>query len=431
MIRFHETIKTAYQILSSRLNSDQFRAIAVRDLQGCVSIIMDDDQFPDSAIAAGIAAQLHSKLGRYSAGPDEIFLRESNLLDPTDIVGSEDLVDLPAYPGLRLLDRLLTNQDWIRKPLQNKPPIPTIVAFSIKGGVGRSTALAVLAWQLARNGRRVVVVDLDLESPGVASIFLENYPEYGLVDWLVDRAGPEPDPRLLQECLMRAPISDECNASIRILPAAGEKTQDYIAQLSRCYLHSFTEEGADYGFAEKLRDLLGSIANLADEKPDVILIDSRAGLHDIGAAAVTRLAAEVLFFGRDERQSWQAYGRLFQTLQVARSIQWGMPDEDLRWRLKMIAAQVRDRSEGAKQTWISNSYSEWLNLYDDESKGDEASSFGPDESVAPHFPAFIYYGDAATDLNLANKDRRPVWESIQPLFDEFLTVSINRLFESI
>ena len=46
--------------------------------------------------------------------------------------------------------------------------------YSVKGGVGRTTTAAVLAWQLAHNGQRVLVVDLDLESPGLSSAMLSH-----------------------------------------------------------------------------------------------------------------------------------------------------------------------------------------------------------------------------------------------------------------
>ena len=52
------------------------------------------------------------------------------------------------------------------------PPLPietrVFTFYSFKGGVGRSMALVNSAAQLARAGRRVLVIDLDLEAPGVS-----------------------------------------------------------------------------------------------------------------------------------------------------------------------------------------------------------------------------------------------------------------------
>ena len=77
---------------------------------------------------------------------------------------------------LRILGRHLTKSGWFEAPAE--PPWklrtehePAIVLFySFKGGVGRSTALAATASRLASNGDRVVVLDADLDAPGVASM---------------------------------------------------------------------------------------------------------------------------------------------------------------------------------------------------------------------------------------------------------------------
>lgn len=69
-------------------------------------------------------------------------------------------------------------------------PTRTLVTFySYKGGVGRSLALANVAWRLAdRHGLRVLVVDWDLEAPGLHHYFkiqtedLRSRP--GVIDFL-------------------------------------------------------------------------------------------------------------------------------------------------------------------------------------------------------------------------------------------------------
>src|SRR5215471_5063825 len=46
-----------------------------------------------------------------------------------------------------------------------------ITFYSYKGGTGRSMALANIAWILASNRRRVLVLDWDLEAPGLHRYF--------------------------------------------------------------------------------------------------------------------------------------------------------------------------------------------------------------------------------------------------------------------
>ena len=91
-------------------------------------------------------------------------------------------------------------RDWIpRDSGGEKNNLPTIAFFGAKGGVGRSTALSVVARRLAEKGERVMVLDLDLESPGVSSLLLplEARTRFGVVDWLVESGVGQADGDLL------------------------------------------------------------------------------------------------------------------------------------------------------------------------------------------------------------------------------------------
>ncbi|MBK6725901.1 MAG: AAA family ATPase [Xanthomonadales bacterium] len=71
-----------------------------------------------------------------------------------------------------LLDRQVTGQDWLRPATETDSHPHRVVFFGLKGGVGRSTALCMVAWGLARQGKRVLLVDFDLESPGLSGLVL-------------------------------------------------------------------------------------------------------------------------------------------------------------------------------------------------------------------------------------------------------------------
>jgi MinD-like ATPase involved in chromosome partitioning or flagellar assembly len=60
------------------------------------------------------------------------------------------------------------------RPAQPSEPVSlgrVITFYSYKGGTGRSMALANVAWMLALNGKRVLVIDWDLEAPGLHRYF--------------------------------------------------------------------------------------------------------------------------------------------------------------------------------------------------------------------------------------------------------------------
>src|SRR5205814_9274585 len=59
-----------------------------------------------------------------------------------------------------------------RDPAGHRRVIFTL--YSYKGGVGRSLALAHLAYEFARRGLRVLAVDFDLEAPGLERYCFEG-----------------------------------------------------------------------------------------------------------------------------------------------------------------------------------------------------------------------------------------------------------------
>ena len=61
-----------------------------------------------------------------------------------------------------------------------------VTFYSYKGGVGRTSALMNCAYRLAEMGKRVFVLDFDLEAPGVDSFELSqsNASRPGLVEYI-------------------------------------------------------------------------------------------------------------------------------------------------------------------------------------------------------------------------------------------------------
>jgi hypothetical protein len=277
------------------------------------------------------------------------------------------------------------------------------------------------------------VVDLDLEAPGIGSMLLDELPNYGAVDWLTEFLVGEPDSSLIPDMVQLAGLSDGLDGSVRVVPAYGNRTEDYVVKLGRIYTPTATAAGELVGLGARLSKLLSALSNL-NEAPNAILLDARAGLQDIGASAVTQLGAEVLVFARDDQQTWDAYRRLFQHLSHSRGITWGMPDNDLRWRLKMVGAQL-DATETAVDKYIGSSYTTWLNLYDDEALSGSASErpqlFDRGDEGAPHYPLVTYFDSRLRGASLVARESRPPWEIIEASFGHFLKGAENRLFESV
>ncbi len=158
--------------------------------------------------------------------------------------------------------------------------VPPIVAtfYSLRGGVGRSTALAYTAYLLADRKKKVVCVDLDLEAPGLAALFgkeSEVESEQGVVKLLIDlEQGAQPD---VSKHLIRVSEAHD----LYCLPA-GIPDADYARRLALLDPEAWYREERN-----PLRDLLDLLAKGLPFTPDVILLDSRTG--------ITRLSAPLLF----------------------------------------------------------------------------------------------------------------------------------------
>jgi cellulose biosynthesis protein BcsQ len=183
---------------------------------------------------------------------------------------------------------------------------------------------------LAKHGKRVLVLDLDLESPGIGQTLLpeSKMPDFGIIDWLIEEAVDQADDSLLSEMVGTSPLMSSGIGEIRIVPAFGAQEKDYIAKLSRAYM---ALSNAD--FAQRLSRMLQVLEK--QEKPDIVLLDSRAGMHDIAAITITRLNAYALLFAINTPQTWRAYRLLFQHWQ-----KWHSNLEPFRDNLKIVAGMV-------------------------------------------------------------------------------------------
>lgn len=212
---------------------------------------------------------------------------------------------------MRLVDRRVIGRDWQTRPAPGwEPPAPARVVFaSLKGGVGRSTALAVLASDLANDGKNVLVIDLDLEAPGIGAMLVSSKtrPRYGVLDWMVEANLQDLDDEFLTQMVAPSDISGG-RGVIDVVPAVGSSSDEHphnvLSKLARAYLED-ARAGEDATFLTKVSKLIDALSSRRTY--DAILIDARAGLHETTAASVLGLGADVLFFGMNSAQTFESY----------------------------------------------------------------------------------------------------------------------------
>jgi cellulose biosynthesis protein BcsQ len=335
-LRFNDALEAAKQWIESNPSYFDNQSVVIRDLFGRVRIALQVDR-ADFKLPQEQTTLLNEKLGRFSPGLDNLFLFRDELFAPNEVFESPDLQTLSPtlFPKLQILDRQIIGADWLRAPFaEGSKPLARVAFFGFKGGAGRSTALYLFARHMARQGKRVLAIDLDLESPGIGNLLLapEQYPQFGVVDWFVEEAVGQADDTLAKEMLATCRLAEEVSGSIQVVPAHGASEPNYMAKLSRAYLplHAGIQTR---DFATRLHDMIVTMEKEANA--DIILLDCRAGLHDLAAIALARLNATALLFAVSSSQAWQGYALLFQ--------HWQKHHEVLgrfRENLKMVDALV-------------------------------------------------------------------------------------------
>jgi cellulose biosynthesis protein BcsQ len=199
------------------------------------------------------------------------------------------------------------------------PERPAVAFYGFRGGSGRTTALAHVAAKLAARGRSVVVLDLDLEAPGVSAVF-DAQPSEGTgalaLLRIAETAQSATDDRLRIAPHLAA--SGAGLSAVRVIPAGelGPKYYSDLDLLSPALWHVM--EGPS-----PLRLLLDRIR--AELTPDVILIDCRTGLAALSAAALFHEADVVVACFSATRQSHRGAEEVIKALAAAQSRRDGRP----------------------------------------------------------------------------------------------------------
>ncbi|MFT3769330.1 MAG: AAA family ATPase [Minicystis sp.] len=178
----------------------------------------------------------------------------------------------------------------------------TAAFYSYKGGVGRSLFVANLSLFLARfAAKKVLTVDLDLEAPGLHYKYEETgvkVPpiEAGLVDTLHDYLHAATPPATL-------PILDLWpgpeGGSVHFFPAGAAPRTAYWDKLATMNFHELMRGEEKLG-SLLFREVLEHIREQL--QPDIVLIDARTGVTELGGAAAQIWAQQAFCMALDQAE---------------------------------------------------------------------------------------------------------------------------------
>jgi hypothetical protein len=377
----------------------------VRDSSGRLRFLSSEVSPPDEQ-RANIEKRIADVLGCYARTDGVIAFREEPgvqrlLKDPGALPMRQDSLIF------RLMDRRIIGSAWLDRPQEVAAGPPRIVFASLKGGVGRSTALAVAASDLSRRNKNVLVVDLDLEAPGIGDMLLdgERLPRFGTVDYLVENGLGGVRDQYLPDFIGTSPLTSPGGGRVDVVPALGtvaiEHPSNTLPKLSRAMIEDIHSDGAPVTVTVQIADMIHRFTGR--DTYDVVLIDSRAGLSELAAPTILGLGATVFLFGTAQRQTIQGYAGLFAALKLLaeRDRAAGMRAE---WRLLFKAVYAKaGLDESAAARYRDDLYELFAdNLYDAEDiqqANTDAVSFDIDDEDAPHWPLIIPFTQSFVDFD--------------------------------
>lgn len=235
--------------------------------------------------------------------------------------------------------------------------------YSYKGGVGRSMALANVATLLAHRGRRVLVVDFDLEAPGLHRYFLPSFPrarrlrgrpgsgQLGTIDFfceLSDILSTRKDsPRKAIASLLDSgrfgysiPVKSPTRSRVARLDfwSAGRFDKDYAGRV-----HDYPWDR----LYEESREVFTQLVEEWKARYDYILLDSRTGISDLGSVSTVVLADKLVLAFTLNEQSLHGVTELGrQAVQLKRSI-----DASRSLALFPLLSRVDEGEEHLNRKW--------------------------------------------------------------------------------
>lgn len=231
----------------------------------------------------------------------------------------------------------------------------TITFYSYKGGVGRTLALSNIAKRLSEFGKKVCILDFDLEAPGL-HIKLENQIQkqgiqIGIVDYIYEFSTTGNIP----EDISRYSTKLKSDKNISFIAAGNPLSNNYWMKLAQInwwkFFYSKKSEGIPFflDLKEKIR---------LKYNPDYLLIDSRTGITELSAITISILADSVVFFSANNKENIQGCKHVLKSLSNSENNLFGIK-KDIHFVLSRIPSPEKPDEKTKEDALTTKIFSEF------------------------------------------------------------------------
>ncbi|HSH02058.1 MAG TPA: tetratricopeptide repeat protein [Anaerolineae bacterium] len=280
-----------------------------------------------------------------------------------------------------------------------------VTFYSYKGGVGRSMALANVAQLFYEQGYKVLMVDWDLEAPGLERFFSNKASDIlqhpGLIDILLDYKRNAtiglnnstkqllPTPHKYVNLLSS---KTENTGELRLLSAGkrnGKHFSQYVQSVVNFNWQDFYQNWEGHRYLEWLRQQLLTMA-------DIVFIDSRTGVTEIGGVCVYQLADIVVMLCAPNQQNLAGTYEMVQSLKND-----GL--QNMRQKRPLKTLIIPSRIERAESDSLDDFQKQFADLFAESvSATTEISLKDVWDASIPYVPKYAYQEELA--VNKLNKE---------------------------
>ncbi len=267
-----------------------------------------------------------------------------------------------------------------------------VTFYSYKGGVGRSMCLANVGVQLAQWGHKVLLVDWDIEAPGLERYFVsENFKDQSKTDkkFGIDLKIVKKTPGLIdllskprsakwQKALIPVAVPDAPEPLYLI--TAGRRDESYFQRVRDFNVDKFYAEHDGGNYIEELREEWS-------KQYDFVLIDSRTGITEINGICTIQMPDLVVLLFTATNQGFEG------TVDIAHradKAQQKLPYNRFKLLFLPILTRVESSEFELTRGWIKHFaerlrdiYKYWLPSYINREQFMELTKI-------PHFPFFSF-----------------------------------------